>query len=77
MQADEIISYTIKGAVRASGISRSVLYEHIAAGRIIARKAGASTLVDADSLRRFLAQLPPAQIAGRHRRPARAAGVKP
>jgi hypothetical protein len=77
MPAEEIISYTIKGAVRASGISRSALYQHIAAGRIVARKAGTSTLVDAESLRHFLAQLPPAAIAVRHRRPARASGVKP
>ena len=77
MDSNAVFYVTIKGAVRASGLSRSTIYEHIAAGRIIARKAGVSTLVDAGSLRAFLDSLPPARIVVRHRRPTRAAGANP
>ena len=44
------------------GISRSGLYRLAAEGRIRLVKIGARTLVDAASVRAFLATLPPAQI---------------
>ncbi len=44
------------------GLSRSHLYRLAAEGQIRMVKAGARTLVDAASVRRFLASLPPAQI---------------
>ena len=44
------------------GLSRSHLYRLAADGRIRMVKAGARTLVDAASVRDFLASLPPAQI---------------
>ena len=53
------ISLTINGAVQASGIARSKLYELIASGQIDARKQGRRTLVIADSLRRHIEALPP------------------
>jgi excisionase family DNA binding protein len=44
------------------GISRSTLYRLAADGRIRFVKLGRSTLVDAASVRAFLASLPPAHI---------------
>ncbi len=44
------------------GLSRSHLYRLAAAGRVRMVKAGSRTLVDAASVRAFLASLPPAQI---------------
>jgi excisionase family DNA binding protein len=44
------------------GLSRSGLYRLAAEGRIRMVKIGARTLVDAASVRAFLATLPPAQI---------------
>ena len=44
------------------GLSRSHLYRLAAEGRIRMVKAGARTLVDAASVRGFLASLRPAQI---------------
>ena len=47
-------------------VSRSWLYRAAAEGKITLRKLGAITLVDLDSLRAVLADLPEAQIR-RHR----------
>lgn len=44
------------------GLSRSHLYRLAAAGRVRMVKAGTRTLVDAASVRVFLASLPTAQI---------------
>ena len=44
------------------GLSRSHLYRLAAEGRVRMVKAGARTLVDAASVRAFLATLPPATI---------------
>lgn len=44
------------------GLSRSHLYRLAAEGRIRMVKAASRTLVDAASVRAFLAALPPAQI---------------
>ena len=52
------IAYTINDAVKASGLSRSRIYEEMRAGRIEARKAGRRTLVVANSLAAFVASLP-------------------
>jgi len=56
------IAMTISGAVEASGITRTRLYELIGAGALEARKCGRQTLITAESLRRYIAELPPAQI---------------
>jgi excisionase family DNA binding protein len=58
----EVLAYTIPAAVKASGIGRTSLYELIGAGKIEARKAGSRTLIPADSLRAYIASLPPAAI---------------
>jgi excisionase family DNA binding protein len=60
------LAYTILDAAKASGLGRTTIYALIAAGRLEARKAGARTLIPADSLRRYLASLPPADIRPQH-----------
>ena len=52
------ISFSIKGAVAASGLSRSRIFELIRDGKLEARKDGAKTLVDAGSLRACVKSLP-------------------
>ena len=54
------------------GLSRSGLYRLAAEGRIRMVKIGARTLVDAASVRAFLATLPAAQIGG-----AKPSGAEP
>jgi excisionase family DNA binding protein len=60
-QGNSPIAYTIRAAVWASGLSRSRIYELIAAGKIEARKEGRRTLIMAESLRRYLEALPTVQ----------------
>jgi excisionase family DNA binding protein len=45
------LAYTLNSAAAASGLSRSTLYRHAAAGRLRLVKVGGRTLVDAASLR--------------------------
>jgi len=52
------LAYSLPEAVRASGLSRSTLYEQIAAGKLRARKLGARTLILRTELETFLAGLP-------------------
>jgi len=56
------LAYTIPNALKVSGLGRTSLYELIGAGKIEARKAGNRTLIPAESLRRYLAELPLANI---------------
>lgn len=58
----EPFSVSIETAARLTGICRSRLYYLIAEGRLDARKYGKSTLIIADSLRKFLNNLPLAKI---------------
>jgi hypothetical protein len=60
-RGDEVhpISYTVRGAVLASGLSRSRVYELLARGVLKARKDGRKTLVLADSLTAYIGSLPP------------------
>jgi excisionase family DNA binding protein len=44
------------------GLSRSALYRLAADGRVRMVKMGARTLVDAESVRAFLATLPPVEV---------------
>lgn len=53
------LAYTIRGAVAASGFSRSRIYELIGRGLLKARKDGRKTLVLADSLATCIEALPP------------------
>ncbi len=52
------LAYTVPDACKAAGLGRTTLYELIAAGRVRAMKAGTRTLIEADSLRSYLASLP-------------------
>jgi excisionase family DNA binding protein len=58
----EVLAHTIADAVKVSGIGRTSLYELIGAGKLEARKAGNRTLIPAESLRTYIAGLPPADI---------------
>jgi excisionase family DNA binding protein len=64
------LAFTITDAVKVSGLGRTSLYELIGAGKIEARKAGNRTLIPAESLRRFLAELPLADIRTGQRKAA-------
>ena len=52
------LGYTIDGAVAASGIGRTKLYDAIRAGKLRAKKCGRRTIILEEDLRAFLAALP-------------------
>jgi excisionase family DNA binding protein len=58
----EVLALTIADATRASGLGRTTLYEAIGTGKLDARKAGGRTLIPAESLRAYIANLPAADI---------------
>jgi len=60
----ETISLTINDAARLCGLGRTTIYQAIGAGKLDARKSGNRTLIPADSLRKFIENLPPADIGG-------------
>ncbi len=64
----EPVAVSIAEAVTISGMSRSGIYHELAVGNLQAVKRGVRTLVLVDSIRTYLASLPPATF-----RPARAA----
>ena len=66
------LAYTIPGAVRASGLARTRVYDLIERGDLAAFKAGRRTMVRAESLAGYIASLPPAVLGARRRRTAAA-----
>jgi len=52
------IAVTIPDAVKASGMSRSSIYEALKRGDLSARKAGRRTLIAFSDLQAYLASLP-------------------
>jgi hypothetical protein len=56
------LAYTIDGAVKASGLKRTRIYELIGLGQLVAKKAGRCTIITADSLQRYIEDLPAANI---------------
>ncbi len=56
----EKLAFTIAEAEASTGISKSVLYEEIAAGRLETRKRGSATLILREELARYLSVLPKA-----------------
>jgi excisionase family DNA binding protein len=48
------LTHTLNDAAHVTGLSRSTLYRHAAAGRLRLVKVGGRTLVDAASLRALL-----------------------
>ena len=55
---DTPISYRIPGAVAATGLTRSRIFELIAAGELRARKCGRTTLIERSELERYINSLP-------------------
>lgn len=55
---DKPIAVTIPDAVKASGMSRSSIYEALKRGDLSARKAGRRTLIAFSDLQAYLATLP-------------------
>lgn len=54
----EPITVTIPEAVKASGMSRTSIYEALKRGDLTARKAGRRTLISFADLQAYLASLP-------------------
>lgn len=59
---------SIADTCRTFGIGKTVLYRLIGEGRIVARKAGAKTLIDAETAATWASSLPAANI-GRPAKP--------
>ena len=57
-----VLAYGIPEACRVLSLGRTKLYSLIGAGKIEARQCGGRTLIPADSLRTFIASLPPAPV---------------
>jgi len=57
--SQEPLAVSILEGCRIIGVKRSSIYREIAAGRIRALKAGKRTLLPMESLRAWLAALPP------------------
>ena len=55
---DSPIAVTIPDAVKASGMSRTSIYEALKRGDLSARKAGRRTLINFKDLQVYLASLP-------------------
>lgn len=58
----ERLAVSIPDAIAVSGLSRSEIYRRLAAGDIRAVKSGARTLIPMESLKAYLASLPPASF---------------
>jgi excisionase family DNA binding protein len=58
MESPYPIAVTIPDAVKASGISRTSIYEALKRGDLTARKAGRRTLISFADLQAYLASLP-------------------
>lgn len=52
------IALSIREACEAAGVGRTVLYEDIAKGRLVAHKRGRRTLIKVIELERWLDELP-------------------
>src|SRR5258706_14687828 len=61
----EPIARTVKDFCRAYGISKSETYRLLAAGRLCAVKAGATTLITEESAKTWFLGLPAASTSGR------------
>ena len=55
---DTPLAYTVRQACAQLSISRSTLYEEIAAGRLLAKKIGKKTLIPTSAARAWLDTLP-------------------
>jgi len=55
---EERLSFSIRDVVQATGIGRTFLYDAIANGGLVARKAGSRTIILSDELKAWLNSLP-------------------
>jgi len=62
-------AFTIDDLIARGFGSRSFLYDQIACGRLVAKKAGRRTLIMSEALREYWENLPNAEPAGRRGRP--------
>ncbi|GLS37227.1 hypothetical protein GCM10010869_28200 [Mesorhizobium tianshanense] len=67
--SDEKLSFTVKEAVRATGLSETTLYRRFKSGALIPRKSEGRTLILRTDLERYLNSLPEAP-SGPNRRAA-------
>jgi excisionase family DNA binding protein len=58
VERDDILTCTINEACRRTGLGRTRIYEAIGSGGLRAIKCGNRTLIDTDSIRRWIASLP-------------------
>ena len=65
MTNPEVLAFTVPDACKALGIGRTNLYRLIGEGQLQARALGGRTVIPAESLRAFMAGLPPAAIRPR------------
>jgi len=63
IELDEIDgALTVEEFCRSYRVGRTVAYEEIGAGRLIARKRGSRTLIARDEARRWFRSLPPIEV---------------
>ena len=53
------VAMRIESAAKSTDLSRTRLYGAIAAGELVAKKAGRVTIVEVAELKRFISSLPP------------------
>jgi excisionase family DNA binding protein len=58
----EPLAYTVAEATKAAAVSRTELYRSVQRGELTLRKRGKRSLILADELRRWLADLPRASV---------------
>lgn len=58
------IAVTVANAVRASGLSRTTIYEALRRGELTAMKAGRRTLIRYADLQAFMERLPTYEAGG-------------
>lgn len=64
MTKDQALSYSVDGAVKATGLTRTALYAAIADGSLRSFKAGRRRMISAQALADYIAKLE-RQSAGR------------
>ena len=62
----ERMAFSLGEITMSTGLGRDKIYDAIRNGELEARKAGRRTLVTADALRRYLANLPTLQLPPLH-----------
>ncbi|MBS0240380.1 MAG: helix-turn-helix domain-containing protein [Proteobacteria bacterium] len=63
--APERAGYSVSESCSITGLGKDGIYSAIRAGRLEARKWGRRTIIPAEALKRFIAELPPLQLTSR------------